>query len=106
MKKLSKMLETKNASSSLSYFSTLLEHLQSVTKNDKNDEQVCKSSVTNEVFCLFAELAISLESQPTSKNSGATKNSLIRRNSLKKVEDLPEIRPSSRGKKLASLTKK
>lgn len=97
-----KDLTEENGSLTLGLLRRVLEEILRLTQEEKNDNAVLETGVIKPIFAALEAFVSHLEAESTRPERRPT---LMRKNSLKKVEELPAVRPSSRGK-LSSLSKK
>jgi len=102
LKKAGSELTEKTSIQCINLFKGIVDELNKLTQDSKNDELVTQASLETSIFDFLDAFAVTSEAEFNSKEK---KPLLMRKNSLKKVEELPTVRPSSKGK-LASLTKK
>lgn len=97
-----KELTEENGSLILGLLRRVLDEINRLTQEEKNDSMVLETAIIKPIFAALEAFVSHLESESTRTDRRPT---LMRKNSLKKVEELPAVRPSSRGK-LSSLSKK
>ena len=86
----------------LSVFRPIVDEITKITQDENNDDFVLKANITESVMHIIEHLVSTVE---TGSQKDEKRRPLMKKNSLKKIEELPTIRPSSRGK-LSSLSKK
>jgi hypothetical protein len=83
-------------------FSKVLESLCKITEDSRHDQIVQESALPPVLLMTLDAFVVGLEAEASRSEK---RPALMRKNSLKKVEELAPVRPSSRGK-LSSLSKR
>lgn len=86
----------------LGLFSRVLESLCKITEDNRHDQIVQESALPPVLLLALDAFVVGLEAEASRSEK---RPALMRKNSLKKVEELAPVRPSSRGK-LSSLSKR
>ena len=102
LKKKGLQLSEENASFTLGLLKRIIDEVNRLTQDEHNDNSVQETGISKAVFMNLEAFVSQLEAEATKNVKRPT---LMRKNSLKKIEELPTIRPSSRGK-LSSLSKR
>lgn len=102
LKKKGLELNEETASLTLALYKQLLDHAIKITNDQNNDQTVTEAALLRPLLATLEGFAGHMEAQASKTTKRPT---IMRKNSLKKVEELPAVRPSSRGK-LSSLSKR